>query len=121
MITISTAGDDEESPLGLMREKAYQLALVREGAYRFARSPDGGYVLHEWALEPDQDRDDLDLVKEANPAPWQTVEALRARLESPSMTPWSWARFACGVWLQGEGNRSGGVGHVRHRARGADG
>jgi Phage Terminase len=69
MITISTAGDDEESPLGLMREKAYQLEVKRDGAYRFARSPDGGYVMHEWALEPGQDLRDLELVKTGQPRP----------------------------------------------------
>jgi phage terminase large subunit-like protein len=103
MLTISTAGDDEDSPLGQMRAKAYELAVFeREGTYRYARSLDGGYVLHEWALEPQQDREDMDVVLEANPAPWQTRERLMQRRESPSMKPWQWARFACGVWLQGE-------------------
>jgi hypothetical protein len=54
--------------------------------------------MHEWALEPSDDRDDLALVKQANPAPWQTLEELSERHGSPSMTPWQWARFACGVW-----------------------
>lgn len=103
MLTISTAGDDEDSPLGRMRDAAYRLPMVRrEGTYRFARSADGTYVLHEWALAPEDDRTDMDVVKAANPAPWQTVEALRQRFDSPSMTSWQWARFACGVWLQGE-------------------
>lgn len=103
LITISTAADDESSPLGVMRKAAYELPEVRrDGAYRYCRSSDGGYVMHEWALEPDQDRSDMRVVKEANPAPWQTVEALRRRHDSPSMTSWQWARFACGVWLQGE-------------------
>jgi len=44
------------------------------------------------------------LVERANPASWQTVEALKRRHDSPSMTPWQWARFACGVWLRGEGS-----------------
>lgn len=42
------------------------------------------------------------IVKDANPASWQTLEALQRRFESPSMTPWAWARFACGVWLRGQ-------------------
>jgi phage terminase large subunit-like protein len=103
LITISTAGDDEFSPLGVMRQKAYQLPVVEiEGAYRYARSRDGAYVMHEWALEPTDDRDDMDAVKAANPASWQTKTALRRRYESPSTAPWQWARFACGVWSLGE-------------------
>lgn len=101
MITISTAGDDEQSPLGRLREAAHKLdGQVREGAYRYARKD--GFALHEWALDPDDDRDDLELVLTANPAPWQTVETLRARKESPSTRSWEWARFACGVWIFGE-------------------
>lgn len=42
MISISTAGDDDLSPLGQLRTKAYQLPLQRrDGAYRYARSADG--------------------------------------------------------------------------------
>jgi phage terminase large subunit-like protein len=97
MVTISTAGDNEDSPLGVLRATAHAMpGLERDGAYRHVRSD--GFSMHEWALDADQDRDDLELVKSANPAPWQTVEGLRERHSSPSMTPWQWARFACGVW-----------------------
>lgn len=103
LITISTAGDDELSPLGVMRAAAYKLPVVeRDGAYRTARSADGGYVLHEWALDATEDRSDMAVVVRANPAPWQTEEQLSRRYDSPSMTSWQWARFACGVWVRGE-------------------
>jgi len=105
LITISTAGDDEESPLGRLRRKGLELPDVKRvrtasESYTCARA--AGYVMHEWALDPEDDRDDMDVVKRANPASWQTVEALRERHDSPSTTPWQWARFACGVWEQGE-------------------
>lgn len=101
MITISTAGDDENSPLGMLRQSAHQLPdQFRDGAYRYAHKD--GFALHEWALDPDDDRDDIENVLRANPAPWQTIETLRGRLESPSTRPWEWARFACGVWVSGE-------------------
>ena len=88
MITISTAGDDSDSPLGRMREIAYTLPTVSyDGAYRYARSGNGEYVMHEWALTDDQDREDMEVVKTANPAPWHTLEALARRHDSPSMTP----------------------------------
>jgi phage terminase large subunit-like protein len=103
MITISTAGDDDMSPLGLMRKAALEMpGLLVEGSYRYARSPDGSYAMHEWALDPTADRHDLTVVKLANPASWQTVEALRRRHDSPSMTAAQWARFACGVWMREE-------------------
>jgi phage terminase large subunit-like protein len=101
MVTISTAGDDENSPLGRLRAKAYALpGLEYVGAHRHVSTPD--FAMHEWALDTEDDRDNLELVKTANPAPWQTVEELRIRHDSPSMTAWQWARFACGVWLFGE-------------------
>jgi phage terminase large subunit-like protein len=97
LITISTAGSDLESPLGQLKEKAYEYEVKRVGPYRRADA-DGDFVLHEWALEETDDVDDLDLVAEANPASWQTPTALRRRKESPSMTPFRWMRFACGIW-----------------------
>ena len=101
MITISTAGDDEESPLGQMRQAAYALpGMTRDGAHRYVRSSD--FVLHEWALDAEEDRADMDVVKRANPASWQTPAELMRRYSSPSMKPWQWARFACGVWVFGE-------------------
>jgi phage terminase large subunit-like protein len=101
MITISTAGDDLESPLGQMRAAATTLpGLERDGAYRHVIGND--FALHEWALDESDDRRDMKVVKLANPAPWQTEADLRRRFKSPSMKPWQWARFACGIWMFGE-------------------
>ena len=103
MVTISTAGDHELSPLGLMRSAAHRLpGLTREGRHLYARAGDGSFALHEWALEETDDVDDIPTVKLANPASWQTVEALAQRHNSPSMLPWQWARFACGLWTGAE-------------------
>ncbi len=103
MLTISTAGDSEASALGEIRAAARSLeGLRREGRHTVARSADGGFVLHEWALDREDDRGDMRVVKMANPASWQTEEALRRRYESPSMLPAQWARFACGLWQASE-------------------
>jgi phage terminase large subunit-like protein len=100
LVTISTAGEHEMSPLGLMRAAALKLPLIeRDGAHMHARSTDGAFAMHEWSLSKDDDLDDMRVVKRANPASWQTIEALSARHDSPSMLPWQWARFACGVWV----------------------
>jgi phage terminase large subunit-like protein len=103
MITISTAGEAEVTPLGTMRLAALALPdLIRNGAHVKAVTEDGQYVMHEWALGRDDDRDDMKVVKGANPASWQTLAALRSRHDSPSMLDWQWARFACGVWVAAE-------------------
>lgn len=103
MVTISTAGSSEASVLGEMRAAARKLtSLQRDGKHLWAVSDDGQFVFHEWALERDDDVDDLKLVKMANPAPWQTLEELRRRHDSPSMLAWQWARFACGIWVGSE-------------------
>jgi phage terminase large subunit-like protein len=105
LIAISTAGDDHSSPLGQLRAKAYAMPGFERDpgnhAHRIARGPD--FVLHEWALDQSDDTDDLELVKLANPASWMTVTELRRRHDSPSTQPWMWKRFACGLWVAGEG------------------
>lgn len=103
MVTISTAGDNEMGTLGQIRTAARSLPLiVRDGKYLYARSSDASFAMHEWSLDHDDDEHDLELVKQVNPASWQTVEKLRTRHDSPSMQPWQWLRFACGVWVAGD-------------------
>lgn len=103
MVTISTAGSAADSPLGVLRRQAHELpTFKRDGVRNSATSADGAFVMHEWCLAPDDDQSDLKLVAQANPASWQTIAALARRKNSPSMTPWQWARFACGVWTEGD-------------------
>jgi phage terminase large subunit-like protein len=105
MVTISTAGARLDSPLGVLRARAHELGSFRRDSaakHNVSRSDDGSFVVHEWCLEQTEDPDDLKLVVKANPASWQTLEALRRRHDSPSMTPWAWRRFACGIWTEGE-------------------
>lgn len=99
LVAISTAGDTEDTPLGRLRANAYELpGLERDGAHRFVRS--GSFAFHEWALDPEDDVHDLELVKTANPL--VPIEELRERHDSPTMADWQWKRFACGIWAQGE-------------------
>lgn len=100
MATISTAGADQNSVLWRMRQAAIDMGVKRTDAYMRAGSD--SFVLHEWSLTPDQDLDDIDLVKTANPLESMTVERLRERHDSPSMVPWQWARFAANIWTQGD-------------------
>jgi phage terminase large subunit-like protein len=101
LIAISTAGDDEESPLGRLRAAAHgATGFTRDGAYKHVRV--GGFSFHEWSLEPDQDPTDLELLKSCNPASWVDEAELRARRDSPSTQPWQLARFTAGQWVVGE-------------------
>jgi phage terminase large subunit-like protein len=103
MVAISVAGEHELSPLGEMRAAARRLAsLRRRGRYVYARSEDGGFAMHEWALEAGDDYHDMRVVKQVNPASWQTAEELQQRHDSPSMLEWQWQRFACGLWVSAE-------------------
>ena len=97
---ISNAGDNEDGPLGLIRQRCYKYGHERHGAYRYCKSPNGSEVLHEWALDPDQDHEDLHVVKQAHPAPWKTIAVLRAdREEALSLS--RWLRYHCGIWVKG--------------------
>jgi len=99
MVTISVAGEHEASPLGQIRLAAFRLpSLRRDGRYTYARAADNSFVLHEWSLDNGDDLADMQLVKQVNPASWQTEELLAQRHDSPSTVPWQWARMACGVW-----------------------
>jgi phage terminase large subunit-like protein len=102
MVTISTAGDTETSPLGVIRQAARKLPGERDGKYMHTRATDESFSLHEWSLEETDDADDMRVVKQVNPASWQTVELLGQRHSSPSMMTWQWRRFACGLWQAAE-------------------
>lgn len=106
MLTISTAGDSEDSPLGELRRRAHAIpGLVKGEAKRYVNHD--GFCLHEWALDDGAEIDNMEVVKLANPAPWHTIETLRARYERPSTRIWEWKRFACGIWAFGEDSAIG--------------
>jgi len=100
MVTISTAGSDELAFLGQIREGFREAGGVKKG--RHLRVQDGSDVYHEWALDPEDDPENLTHVKRANPAKGQTLAELKRRHDSKGMTPGRWLRFACGIWTAGE-------------------
>jgi phage terminase large subunit-like protein len=103
IMVISTPGERLKSALGRLRAHAYKFpGRRRTGKYTYVQSPNGKFEMHEWGLDPKDDREDLELVKQANPLENNTIEKLAERKNSPSMTPSRWARFGCGVWMQGE-------------------
>jgi phage terminase large subunit-like protein len=104
MVTLSTAGDDDNNPLEQLREAAHKMpdVVTVEGRHTVARSKGREFCMHEWALRPGDDVDDLKLVKLANPASQVTLEELRMRRDSPSTRPWQWSRFTCNLRAKGE-------------------
>ncbi len=104
LVAFTTAGDDEDSALGRIRIRAHGIPgfgpAGDNAKHKIGRAD--GFAFHEWSLGAGDDTDDLALVKLANPASWLDEAELRARKESPSMQPWQWQRFTCGMWVAGE-------------------
>jgi hypothetical protein len=100
LATISTAGEPG-SEFEETRERIRQQAPELERSATFVRAASPELVLHEWAVPEDGDPEDLDLVKAANPFSGITVETLRAKRASPTMTLDHWKRFVCNLPTRG--------------------
>jgi phage terminase large subunit-like protein len=96
VIAMATAGEPggefEET-----RERIRQQATLIERDGTYTRAASDQLVLHEHALRPGDDVEDLELVAEANPFSGITVETLRAKRSSPTMTLPHWRRFTCNL------------------------
>lgn len=96
LVAISTAGEPggefEETRERMRREGS---DVVRSGRHIRAKSDES--VLHDFALDPDDDPDDMQIVKQANPFSGVTIESLSRKRRSPSMTMAHWKRFVCNV------------------------
>lgn len=120
VITISTAGHDEEtSTLGIERQKMYdwettggtvrrellinskaQPVHSKDGRLTIVETPSGESCMLEWACNSDDDLDDLEVVKLANPASFVTIKGLRNGKEK--LSPSTFARYRANVWAQAE-------------------
>ena len=101
IITISTAGEpggDFEETRERMRQTATD--LTREGC--FTRAATSRTVLHDWSLPENDDPEDFEAVKRTNPFSGITVEALREKFNSPTMTIQHWRRFVCNLPTRSE-------------------
>lgn len=96
MAAFSTSGEPgsefEEARLRL-RDKADVVEV--DGC--FTRLASDRLVLHQWAVPEGADLEDMELVKLANPFSGITVDQLREKFESPTMTMPHWSRFVCNV------------------------
>lgn len=94
LAVISTAGEpggEFETTRARLRTEAPDVTV--KGRHVRAASPEA--VLHDFALRPDDNADDMKLVKEANPFSGVTVAKLKRKRKNPSMTPGHWLRFVC--------------------------
>jgi phage terminase large subunit-like protein len=101
LITISTAGQGLESPLGQIRSRALALPSVKtSGAFTEARGDD--LIMLEWSVPADGDIDDAEVVKEANPSTWITTRALaEQRKRLPEL---AYRRFIANQWTERHGH-----------------
>jgi len=118
VITISTAGHDEEtSVLGMKRSKMYDYeetggSVRRElvinsrglpvrhedGRLTIIEAPSGNTCMLEWACNSDDDLDDMEVVKLANPASFVTIAGLEDGHET--LEPSTFQRYRANVWAQ---------------------
>lgn len=76
MVTLSTAGQSADSPLGLLRARALAAPHVtRRGPLTHAHG--AGLRMLEWALPETASIDDMRRLAAANPASWMTAGSLR--------------------------------------------
>lgn len=123
LATITTAGFDKESalyrelikflgdpehgtpPMGTVETRMRVLpngSVVSDpekGRLTIARYGEGRNVLLHWACEPEDDPEDFEVVKWANPASTVTMESLKDARES--LTPWAYQRYRMNRWTLG--------------------
>ena len=101
MVTVSTAGQGAESPLGRLRAHALGSPKVtRRGALTTARGP--SLALLEWSVADDANADDARKIKQANPAPWITAAALRE--QRAALPDGAYRRYHANQWVGREGS-----------------
>lgn len=102
----STAGEPgsefEETRAQILRTAD---EVVAKGFYR--RATNGHTVLHDFAVPPKADIEDMAVVKKANPLSTITEESLRQKRSGPEMTIEHWRRFTGNQATQVDGTGIG--------------
>lgn len=101
IVVISTAGapgSEFEQTRARMRDGSVSV----DGKHTRVEGED--FILHEWALDPEDAVDDFGLVKLANPLSTITAESLAAKYASPEMTHAHWSRLTCNIPTSDEGS-----------------
>lgn len=95
LVAISTAGE----PGSEFEDTRHRALTAGKAVHKnqYTRAVNGTLVIHDYALRPGQDVEDLKLVKKANPFSGVTVAKLKRKRDSPTMTHAHWSRFTCNV------------------------
>lgn len=104
-LTITTAGFDEESPLGLLYGRALKLEIERPTPFlTIARDRQAGFLMWWYGVpdDPAFDVSDPEVVKQANPASWITMEYLWREQNKPSMRFLEYRRWHANQWTEAE-------------------
>lgn len=104
-LTITTAGFDSESPLGLLYDKALKLQVERPTPFlTVARDRENGFLMYWYAVpdDPAFDAHDPAVVKQANPASWVTERYLAREMNKPSMRFIEYRRWHANQWTESE-------------------
>jgi phage terminase large subunit-like protein len=95
LITISTAGQGADTPLGQLRARALgQPNIQRKGAFTMAHGKNMRML--EWSVPNDANIRASYTVKRANPASWITPYALNAQREAIAEV--AYRRYHCNQW-----------------------
>ncbi|HXH89706.1 MAG TPA: terminase large subunit [Gaiellaceae bacterium] len=95
MVVISTAAEAADSPLGRLRARGLAQPHVKRSR-ALTEAHGGSMRLLEWAVPDDADIEDPRVVKQANPASWITVDALRDQREA--LPDLAYRRYLCDQW-----------------------
>lgn len=81
MVTISTAGQGADTPLGRLRTRCLAQPTVKvNGALTETRGP--SLAMLDWSVPEDGDIDNPRVVKQANPASWLSMDALASQRDA---------------------------------------
>jgi len=106
-LTISTAGNDLESPLGQLYQRAVELPNLerhrekRKGGYYFvARDEANGFLMWWYGVEEDDDLEDPDVWDAVNPASWITTDFLNKELNKGTLRRESFFQLHLNRWFR---------------------
>lgn len=106
-LTITTAGFDEESPLGLLYNRALEQGEIERPSpfLTIARDRASGFLMYWYGVPEDEsafDVHDPEVVKQANPASWVTPAYLAKEMRKPSMRFIEYRRWHANQWTAAE-------------------
>lgn len=94
ILAISTAGEPG-TPFENMREQIRRKARRRKRRPGYLHAIGNGIVLHEYMVAKDEDCNDIEKVKQANPLSAVTIEELDEEFQSPTLDIVNWKRLKC--------------------------